>query len=105
MTVLLRDDDTVPFQVTDANDAPANISGATVTMYVLTSQFDDDDDALIEQAGTLTNPTTGLGSVTLPRELKETSLLGQGTYTYRLQLVEAAGTDTTIRRGPYRVIG
>lgn len=107
LTVLLGDDDTLPFAVTDAAGAAANISGATFAFRVLPSEYSPDADALISLTGgagiTITNAAGGLGEVTVTAQDK--TALTVGTYWYRLHMGESNGTDTTLQRGSYKVVG
>jgi hypothetical protein len=105
ITVLLADDDALPFSVLTAAGAAADITGATLTFRVLPQQYSLDAAALItvNHAAMTITAATGTGSIPLTPANK--TVLAAGSYYYRLHMVESNGTDTTIMRGPLVVAG
>jgi hypothetical protein len=105
ITVLLADDDTLPFSVLTAAGAAADITGATLTFRILPHQYSADVAALVtvNHAAMTITPATGIGSV--PLTIANKTVLAVGNYYYRLHMVESNGTDTTIMRGPFVVSG
>lgn len=108
ITVLLADDDTLPFEINDAAGLTPSSSMASVifTLYVLPNQYSADDDALITKANaTITSRDNTAWTGAFPLTPADKAALSVGTLYYRLHMLESNGTDSTIMRGPFVVAG
>ena len=105
ISVLIADDDALPFAVTDGEGAPAPVTGATFRFLVLPSQYSQAADALITKTEADMTISAGAGTGTIPITPADKASLLVGSYYYRLEMRESNGTDTTLMRGSYRVVG
>lgn len=108
ITVLLADDDSLPFEINDAAGATpsTSMSGVVFTLYILPNQYSANAAALITKANaTITGRDDVAWTGAFPMTPADKAALSVGTYWYRAHMVESGGTDTTIMRGPFVVAG
>lgn len=105
ITVLKADDDTLPFAVTDENGDAVSVAGATFTFRVLPTQYSANTAKLIEKDEGDMTIDAGEGTGSIPVTAEDKAALDVGAYYYHLHMVESNGTDTTLMRGAFRVVG
>jgi hypothetical protein len=115
ISVLLADDDELPFEVNEAagTTPSTSMSGVTFTLYILRDQLSGAANAaalaaaaLVTKANaTVTNRDDTAWTGAFPLAPGDKAPLSVGTYYYRLHMVESGGQDTTIMRGPFVVAG
>lgn len=93
-TVVRHDTRTLEFDLTNADDAPINLVGATVEFVVdglFTREVDVDD-------------STGEASLKLTADDTDGAPDGHPTYRYEVQVTEADGDRFTPQRGRFTVL-
>lgn len=108
ITVLLADDDSLPFEINDAAGLTPSTSMAAVvfTLYILPNKYSANAAALITKAdATITGRDNTAWTGAFPLTPEDKAALIVGTYWYRVHMLESGGADTTVLRGPLVVSG
>lgn len=108
ITVLLADDDSLPFEINDAAGLTPSTSMSAVvfTLYILPNQYSAIASALITKANaSITSRDDVAWTGAFPLTNADKAALSVGTFYHRLHMLESNGTDTTVMRGPFVVAG
>ena len=99
----LGDTKVITLTLTDQDDQPINLTGATVYLTIKKSARDADTEAVLQKTVTThSSPTTGETVINIsPADTRDKKA---GKYYYDIQLTEAEGKVTTINIGRWELL-
>jgi len=101
LSMFRGDDKTWNLTFTDSNGTAINLTSATIFLTVKKNTSDADTSAVISKTVTAhTNPTGGISALTVTHT---DSAIAIGNYYYDIQLVDSAGSVTTITNGSFTI--
>lgn len=91
--IFRADTESVVVTVTDESGNPFDLTGYTITLTVKKNHGDSDADAIMQQVGSSTNPTSGVGQVDLTYNQTD---VPPGKYYYDIQINDGTSVVKTV---------